>query len=192
MKSFGRIANNLPSLLFLTLFAVVCVIGFATSRARTTATQDTDVDKKYKTFGVKRKFRQRIDKDAPLEVVSVKNIDAREEEWISGLEIEVKNISDKPVYHILMYLEFPDVKYPGYDYGSGFYVSYGASRLSDIREVARPEDVPIKPGETYSFKIPEGRAQGVQSMKQSFQLTSQQMGNIVTHFQNINFGDGTG
>src|SRR5437764_10501428 len=45
----------------------------------------------------------------PLKVKEVRNLQ-KEEDWFRDLEIEVKNISDKPIYFIYLIIKFPDIE----------------------------------------------------------------------------------
>jgi len=73
------------------------------------------------------------------------------ESWVRDFELEVKNVGDKPIYHLLFQLEVPEAQ-PG---GLGFALSYGRRELSKSDAQIVPEDVPIKPGETVFLKIKE-------------------------------------
>ena len=54
----------------------------------------------------------------PLVVTEVRNLQS--ETWHKDLEIEVKNISDKPIYSILAFLAFDDIKVVGGEFCDPF------------------------------------------------------------------------
>ncbi len=137
----------------------------------------------------------------PLAVREIRNLQ-KKEDWFRDLEIEVKNISGQPIYFISLSLEFPDIPAPTPtprpDNGfiprstTGFSVTYGADRLMDVRQLAGPEDIPLAPGETYVFKIPESRALGFESMNRQMSLPPQTWNRIELEIDTVSFGDGTG
>lgn len=136
----------------------------------------------------------------PLEVKEIRNLQG--ENWIRELEIEVKNISRHPIYFISLGLEFPDVPaappQPRPD-GSiasrsvtGFSAYYGALRLMNVDRLAGPDDVPLKPGETYIFKVPEAYVLGYETMNRTMNLPPAAWNRIELSFGAISLGDGTG
>lgn len=138
----------------------------------------------------------------PVMVKEIRNLN-KKDDWYRDLEIEVKNISRQPIYFIALGLEFPNIppsatSEPRADGSSptkattGFSVDYGDSRLSDLRVLAGPDDVPIKPGESHVFKIPEARVQGIEWMNKNWYLSSDAWQQIELKFDIISFGDGTG
>src|SRR5438045_8160746 len=137
----------------------------------------------------------------PLKVKEVRNLQ-KEEDWFRDLEIEVQNISKQPIYFISLGIEFPDIESPPPETradGStpsrsvtGFGLTYGADRLMDVRELAGPDDIPLKPGETYVFTIPKARVLGFESMNRERNLPPKAWNKIDIEFDTISFGDGTG
>src|SRR5437764_214090 len=137
----------------------------------------------------------------PLKVKEVRNLQ-KEEDWFRDLEIEVQNISNRPIYFISLGIEFPDIPAAPPETradGStpsrsvtGFGLTYGADRLMDVRELAGPDDIPLKPGETYVFKIPKARVLGFESMNREKNLPPQAWNKIDIEFDVISLGDGTG
>jgi hypothetical protein len=123
--------------------------------------------------------------DMPLDVVEVRHLQA--ERWYKDLEIEVKNVSDKPIYFILAYIIFPDDKAPNGD--SGIPLVYGTAKNVDIGEFADPEDIHLDPGKTYVFTIPEDLRKGLEDRTQKYPGVHKKM---VLKFALISFGDGTG
>jgi hypothetical protein len=151
-----------------------------------------------------RKIKVRTFTRMPLEVKEIRNL--QNEDWIRDLEIEVKNISRHPIYFISLTLEFPDVPQPpgpaptphpetGYTpamAAPGFGISYGPDRMTDVSQLAGPDDVPLKPGETYVFKVPQSRVLGYESMNRTMNLSPEVWNRIELSFSFICLGDGTG
>src|SRR5205085_10817260 len=82
----------------------------------------------------------------PVAIKEVRNLN-KGDDWTRDLEIEVKNVSDKPIYFVLIYMEFPDIPAPpppprtdGTEYGAppvtGFPLSFGSRELIDIQCLA--------------------------------------------------------
>lgn len=147
-------------------------------------------------FGTKRKLRLKsFGKKMPVIITSVKNLDADEETWMRDLEIEVKNVSRKPIYILSLRVEFPDVKVsddPRIKTGFGIFYDNRSPHLRTIKDIASPSDDSIKPGETYTFKIPEGRVLGYRNAKRRDASRAEKSKNIHVRLYHISFGDGTG
>lgn len=151
--------------------------------------------------GHERKFNVHTFTRMPLAVKEVRNLQ-KEGNFFRNLEIEVKNTSRFSIYFISLLIEFPDIPTPAPtprpDNGfipeatAGFSVTYGADRLRDIRQLVGPDDMPLKPGETYVFKIPEARVLGFESMNREMNLSPEVWNRIDLKFETISLGDGTG
>lgn len=138
----------------------------------------------------------------PLKVKEIRNLQKEDENWFRDLEIEVENISNKPIYYISLVIEFPDVPAPPPEPSAdgstptrattGFSVSYGPEGLHVVSRLAEPNDIPLKPGETYVFKIPKSRVLGFESMNRTRNLSPQMWNKIEIEFNVISLGDGTG
>lgn len=149
-----------------------------------------------------RKVNVRTYNRTPVLVKEIRNLN-KKETWYRDLEIEVKNISKQPIYYISLGLEFPNIPpttspQPGLDGNmptkvtTGFSVKYGDLRLTDVRVLAEPDDVPIKPGESHVFTIPEAYVKGIESMNNMGNLPPDAWNQIELSFDIISFGDGTG
>lgn len=156
----------------------------------------------YTQAGNQRKVTARHFRDTPVKVKEVRNFQ-KGEEWFRDLEIEVQNVSDDPIYFMEVSIEFPNVPAPtptprpdnGFIPKSviGFTIMYGAERLVNVYELAGPDDVPLKPGGTYVFKIPEASVMGFEYMKKEKKNLSPKIWNkVVIGYGVINFGDGIG
>lgn len=150
-------------------------------------------------FPQERRLEVKTFRDMPVVVQEVRNLQGGEN-WFRDLEIEIKNTSTKPIYFINIVIEFPDAPAPsapanapqGVRTSVGFTLKYGNPRLGNIRNSAEPGDVPINPGETYVFKVPETRWRGFEDMKVKGQIPPGTENSITIDFTHIIFGDGTG
>lgn len=149
-----------------------------------------------------RVFENTLPKDAPLKFKIKKEKeqsfkDLKNEKWVRELELELTNTGDKPIYFLYMYL-VTNVA-PGSEVvlndmrGRGqvqLTVLYGRVELGDLISKAGPDDVPIKPGETYVFTIHRA---DVSSWEKSISSGAHpQPTRVQTLLQSVSFGDGTG
>jgi hypothetical protein len=119
--------------------------------------------------------------------VKVKNLNSKK--WAHDLEVEVTNTSDKPIYFLDFYIILPGIN--GL-MGSrvGFWLKYGRVELMSFSAPLAPDDVPIQPGEKYTFKIPESSAKGWDYLREKEGRPEPKVMKLI--FQVLNFGDGTG
>jgi len=108
----------------------------------------------------KKNIRIKEFKDMPLKVTAIRNLDS--ETWHSDLQIEVKNVGIKPIYSILVYLEFLDEKdkVPGNGV-SGIILRYGERKYLDITVDGDPQDAHLNPGDIYVFTIEDKYKKGL-------------------------------
>ncbi len=125
-----------------------------------------------------------------IQFVSIKNLQA--ENFPEGFEVEVKNISDKPIYCIYIHALFEESKQL---YGTriAFTLTYGAARLGTTRALAREGDIPLSPLESAVLKLDPRHVKGI-LMKAENDSAFATLGRsrVVLSIQHINFGDGTG
>lgn len=148
-----------------------------------------------------RKINTKTFKDMPIVISQVRNLE-KEQDWFRDLQIEVKNISDKPIYFIAIGIEFPDIERPPATSRAdglipaktviGFPLKFGRSELGDLSKLATPDDVALKPGESYVFTIPASRVTGFEKMKKRMNISVESTKNITVRLDTISFGDGTG
>ncbi|HYJ86362.1 MAG TPA: hypothetical protein VEW46_09920 [Pyrinomonadaceae bacterium] len=136
--------------------------------------------------GLEKKLGIGIPNRVPLKI-KVKNVNSKK--WVHDLEVEVTNTSEKPVYFLSLYVTLPEVK--GL-LGSkvGFWLRYGRVELMEFSTVPNSDDVPIQPGKTHVFKIPESSAKGWDHLREKEGRPEPKIIEII--FQVLNFGDGTG
>jgi hypothetical protein len=162
------------------LSLMLCVVAAALSAAS--------------SYAQGREYKVKTFKDMPVAVEEVRNLQ-KEKDWFDDLEIVVRNISDKPIYFIAGDVEFPNIPPPANAPKGAriaYPLQYGRNELGDVSELASPEDVPIKPGETHSFTIAKGFGIGLENMKKRMNLPPEATKKIIIEFQVISFGDGTG
>jgi len=127
-----------------------------------------------------------IPKHLPLKL-EVKNLD--KETWARDFALEVTNTSNKPIYFLEFWLVMPEVTSEN-GRKVGFTLRYGRMDFVHFNTMAAPADVPILPGETYVFHIPDELRQGWESQKlaenrpdpTAFELS----------FTQLSYGDGSG
>ena len=127
----------------------------------------------------------------PLKVV-VKNRelvgDPQNDRWLRDLEVEVTNAGSKPIYFVSLLLLMPGAKMSGLQ--PVYRLRFGSPRLGSFTAIARPEDVPLGPGESAVIKVPADEAATWEQWKARGAATDPRRLVIVHH--QLNFGDGTG
>ena len=111
--------------------------------------------------------------------------------WARDLEIEVKNTGTKPIYGLGLLLLLPENIINGGR--QMFSIHFGRIEFSMFKEpleLAKPDDVSIKPGETSVFKIPSGQSRGWELLRARNGFP--QPRKVLLEFEQMNFGDGTG
>ena len=134
-----------------------------------------------------RKLKVKEVKDLPVKIMEVRNLQS--DTWYKDLEIEVKNVSDKPIYHIFAWLQFPDVYGEGANRISGVTVEFGMAKYTDLRVIANTVDPHVEPGETCVLTFPEQYWGGLRWKEEN---TPQKVRKLELKFAVISFGDGTG
>lgn len=149
-----------------------------------------------------RRFTKKLFENMPVVIKEIRNPN-KGEDWLRDLEIEVENVSNKPVYFISIYIEFPDIlpmveAHPSVDghmpskVRTAFPLTYGNPKMVNISTLASADDVPLNPGETHIFKVPEARVLGLAYLKQSRGVLEEATRNVIIRLNTVNFGDGTG
>jgi hypothetical protein len=135
-----------------------------------------------------RELEDKIPKHLPIKV-KVKNLN--NEKWARDLEIEITNTSSKPIYYLRLAVSLPDVLTEN-NLRLTFPLSYGRDDLIDYAAPLQPEDAAIKPGESYTFKIPERLQQGWEDFVKRRGVPKHEPKKVRLVFKSLNFGDGTG
>ncbi|MEA2205673.1 MAG: hypothetical protein QOE77_2449 [Blastocatellia bacterium] len=141
-----------------------------------------------------REFDDQIPKHLPIKVKIKKEKeekfkDLKNEHWAREFELELTNTGDKNVYFLGLNLILPEIKASD-GRSVSFPLHYGRPELSDLEVKANSNDIPIRPGETYVFRIPRNLVLAHETVNQK--LTRPQPKKIVLHFNFLSFGDGTG
>jgi hypothetical protein len=113
--------------------------------------------------------------------------DLKNEKWVREFELEVTNTGERSIYFLDIDL-VTDVKVGGAPLV--FTLIYGRPELGDVISKAWPDDVPIKPGETYVFKIHSGQVPAWESGVRHGDYPEAKK--LQVALQMLSFGDGTG
>lgn len=135
-----------------------------------------------------------MDTAVTVSITAIRNLQNRD--WLSDLEIEVRNNSKKPIYYLSMDLLFPDIpktnELDGIPRGIAIPLSYGRPDLMQQGRFATSEDAALSPGEKYVFKIPESDCKGLLSFMSKKNYPLSMIKKIRLSIISISFGDGTG
>jgi hypothetical protein len=130
------------------------------------------------------KFRHAIPE--AVKILSVRHL--QDSDWYDKLEFEIQNVSDKPIYYLLIWLTLRDVKPRGVPVA--FSLVYGDRRLISLDLPLNSDDKPINPGEKAVLTVPEAeRRGGARYIEEGVSLDVRE---IEVSVNTINFGDGTG
>ena len=132
-----------------------------------------------------RKFKTKEFVDMPLRVRKVINLQS--DTWPNDLEIEIENVSSKPIYFINAVLEFPDDPAP--NGSSGIKFKFGKLENMDIARIAEPDDEHVDPGKTLVLTVSQIYRKGLTARQQK---APRNFKKLDFRFEIISFGDGTG
>lgn len=109
--------------------------------------------------------------------------------WYEDFQLEVTNTSDKPIYFLDLWLILPDFINPS-GRPDGFVLNYG--RMDFLGFDTRPNstDIPIAPGSTYVFEIPEQFQKGWAAHKGRDNVPDPKK--LELSLTQLSFGDGSG
>jgi len=120
--------------------------------------------------------------------------DLKNEKWMRDFELEITNTGDKPIYFLSLMITLPEIIAPfqiGPDVNKvGFSIHYGRGQLIDIETKPWPDDIPLKPGETYVYSISDLVVEGWERFRR--EENSPDAKKLILDFQALSFGDGTG
>jgi len=141
-----------------------------------------------------RKFEDKIPKHVPIKFKLTADKekrfkDLKNPDWYRDFELEVTNTSDKPIYYLDLDLVYPEIE-SGIGAPVAVPLRYGRMNFIDHHTTPLPTDVPIQPGETYTFLIPEADRKGWEWHKRNKHTPDPKR--IVLQFGALSFGDGTG
>ena len=141
----------------------------------------------------RRLFENRIPEHLPIKVKiklekEKKFRDLENDNWARELELEVKNIGDKPIYFLWFHLLVPEAKIA--DSYQGFTIMYGRMELADLKNRPTADDVPINPGETKVLTIEDVGVRGWDQARSEGLVP--RIHGVRLILQYLSFGDGTG
>lgn len=179
VKSSAVVIKRLPQLLLLSLALIFAAkILLIPSIAQSTEERELE-DKIPKHLPIKVKIKKEKEKAFK---------DMKNEKWLRDFELELTNTGDKPIYFLSLLVWLPETKFSA-GLNVAFSLHYGKSRLGDIKTKAEPDDVPIKPGETYVYSFAY-KQEAWEAFKHEEKWT--QPKKLQLKFQILSFGDGTG
>lgn len=168
------------------LFVLLSSIETASSQDPQPSSQDPQREIELVPPGQEKKLHMMVRPQIPLKF-KVKNLNSKK--WAHDLEVEVTNTSERPIYFFHFFISLPEIKgLAGNTYA--FWMHYGRGKLVDFSTPLEKDDLPLLPGEKYTFKLAEGIAKGWDYMREK--EGRPEPTRIVIQFQSINFGDGTG
>jgi len=126
--------------------------------------------------------------DKILKVVEVRNL--QKDTYLQDLEIEIKNVSGKPIYFMYLWLHLPEIPPPPGATITAVHWEYGNRGLINNERLAEESDIPIKPGEAFVYKVPKDQVKNLYRLLNENDIVS--VTHVVLSFDVINFGDGTG
>ena len=135
-----------------------------------------------------RVIENQIPSHIPIKV-EIKNLE--KEPLLRNIEVKVTNTSNKPIYYLDLEISLPELLSEAGN-RIGFSLAYGRTGLISFNEQVRPEDVPLRAGESFVFKVPEERltVEGRYADRVHQPLAGLKL--IYLFFVQLNFGDKTG
>lgn len=121
--------------------------------------------------------------------VELKNL--KTNSLLRDIEIKVTNEAKKPIFFLELGLRLPYVLSPD-GYPINFPLRYGRTELIDFDEPLQPNDVPLQPGESFTFKVAEENLGPFERLAAKGKLSRTEVRIIYLVFHQINFGDKTG
>lgn len=141
-----------------------------------------------------REFEDKIPKHLPIKVKLKPEKekafkDLKNEKWVRDFELEVTNTGAKPIYFFAILLEVPELISES-GRRLGYPLIYGRHELASFTAKLLSEDIPLEPGRSYTFKLPDRWVKGLEAMQT--RVKKPILKQVQIRFQVINFGDGTG
>jgi hypothetical protein len=184
---FGAVTSH-KAFAIAAFFAVILTTWIGVQAMRNDNEQDAQDKGANRTIAVE----ERSWPKGVLELVEVVN--AQSQDFPKGLELKVKNISDKPIYFCLIAVSMPEAKnFIGVP--AGIMVRYGDRRLASFTAELTAEDAPIMPKEVMSLTEPLDQLwHWFEKLEPEAKKQMMEIGfkHIEIVPQLVNFGDGTG
>lgn len=175
--------------------SALVLLNQAKSRSASGPQEQPDANAKPKERKLTRRlFENRVPEHLPIKVKirrekEPKFRDLENDKWARDLEVEVKNVGDRPIYTLYFQLEVPDAKIQ--DSYQSFGLAFGRAALANGEETPTAEDIPLKPGETIILRIEENQLRGWDQARESGLVPARIRGARLV-FQDLTFADGTG
>jgi hypothetical protein len=175
--SSRKLLFNLLSLFFVAL--VITNTGATLTINRAPVSQESET----RQISIKRMI------DHPVAIKQIRN--AQSPQFLRDLEIEIQNVSNKPVYFACMHIRFPLIEVePRKHYG--FSLHYGDLKFEQVDERASLQDQPIPVGGTVTLKVPSAISDGFDEYKTEKSLPPAATNKVEIWLMEVSFGDGTG
>ena len=130
-----------------------------------------------------------LELNMPKGVIEIKKINnLQSPSFPNDFEVEIKNISNKPIYAIHCVVILPESGGP-----LGFHLNYGREELLDSSQRIEESDDPLPPGESRFLKV--GRTWQKNTLplyKDNDAEYARASSRVRLNFQTLSFGDGTG
>ena len=125
-----------------------------------------------------------------VEIVKIHN--PQSTSFPKDFQIEIRNVSKKPIYYVNFSGRLPHTKTSLKDEEIRFHIFYGDGRLITNRTLARPTDVPILPGETGRMTLRASQAESLYKYLIKTGRFNDLTSKVILIPQFINFGDSSG
>ena len=185
MKSLDTHRTNRRSLIVIVAFVslLAAVFGIMSGAAQSPAKEEREVeDRVPKHLPIKVKVKK--EKEAKLK-------DLENDEWLKDVEVEITNTGTKPIYFMEIILRLPNV-FTDDERSTVYHLLYGRPELIKFEEPVRPDDVPLKPGETVTLGVADLEKEMVSWKHFKADGTFRNPKKLHFKFVLMNFGDGTG
>jgi hypothetical protein len=147
------------------------------------------------TQATKRSFESKIPPHVPLKIKIKKEkeekaLDINNKNWFRDIEIEVTNTSDKPIYFLSLSVDMPDLPQDRPGVIKVFLLKYGRGEFFEQNTRPIPEDIPIKPKDSYTFVIDENQIVGYDAWRT--RNSTKDPVKLEISINHLSYGDGTG
>lgn len=190
----ASIAVRIVLALLFTASALVLLNQAKSGSVSTPQEQPVSKAKPQERKPTRRLFENRVPEHLPIKVkikreTEKKFRDLNNDNWARDLELEVKNVGEKPIYFLWFLIEVPEAKIA--DGHQVFTIIYGRLLLADPNNRPTAEDVPIEPGETKVLPIEDVGVRGWDDAR-ARGLVPPRIHGVRVVIQYLSFGDGTG
>jgi len=135
-----------------------------------------------------------IPKHVPIKIEITKDKeralrDVKNDRWTHDFELEITNASNKPIYLLELWIVMPEIMSEN-GHKVGFTLRFGRPDFIHFDTRMTPDDTPIQPNESYTFKIEEPFQKGWEEYRARAQKPNPKK--IEISFTQLSFGDGSG